>query len=352
MGNQLKFAAAIALLLAIITIPGHTFAAKIEAPQSTNAILQRLDALEKRSARLEKLEAENAALRDRVRRLELPKAEFQNGSSSTVSPVAHVAPPTSIQPLTKQATPRTTYAMATTADNTPSNWTGVYWGASIGGALTQSRLQSQQSQIDPGLTGNMSSLDSSGSGGLGATVDLFAGYNTKIGQDFLVGLQVEGSLSNIDFSSKGTKLSTFFVGGVPFATSTTNIQPHVYARWMTSILARGGWFTTPSTMIYGIGGWTLASFEYHNATDNLTYQPGETFLSNGITGGVGIEKKMDPNWSVRAEYRYTHFMSTTVDSRVSSVFNGTPTIYSMQTTFENNMHALLFGIAYLPSVGQ
>jgi opacity protein-like surface antigen len=31
------------------------------------------------------------------------------------------------------------------------------------------------------------------------------------------------------------------------------------------------------------------------------------FGSNGVTVGGGLEKKLSPKWSLRAEYRYTHF---------------------------------------------
>jgi opacity protein-like surface antigen len=44
----------------------------------------------------------------------------------------------------------------------------------------------------------------------------------------------------------------------------------------------------------------------------LFFQPEEQFWANGATFGGGLEKKVDENWTVRAEYRYTNFADTEI----------------------------------------
>lgn len=66
---------------------------------------------------------------------------------------------------------------------------------------------------------------------------------------------------------------------------------------MASALLRAGVLVTDQTLIYGIGGWTLAQFEARNVTDNAFFQPEESFLASGWTAGAGIERKLGTNWS-------------------------------------------------------
>src|SRR4051812_9680586 len=120
---------AILLLFATSAPPCSVHAATPDPAQSTEAILQRLDALEKRSARLEKLETENAVLRQRVRNLErsgrtLPASD---PLTSNVPPaLASAAGPVN-EPSTERHSP-----------GERGGWRGGYWGASFGAARTRS----------------------------------------------------------------------------------------------------------------------------------------------------------------------------------------------------------------------
>jgi opacity protein-like surface antigen len=111
-----------------------------------------------------------------------------------------------------------------------------------------------------------------------------------------------------------------------------------------SALARVGGLMDPSTLVYAIGGLTVAQFDYQNLTDNLFYQPGDRFWASGLSVGGGLERKIDQNWSVRAEYRYTHFRDVNVSnnffwpSSSSGAVNLTQA-NAIQTRFENQMHS-------------
>lgn len=70
---------------------------------------------------------------------------------------------------------------------------------------------------------------------------------------------------------------------------------------MASALARVGFLADPDTLLYAIGGWTGAQFEYNDLTDNPFFEPNETFWANGGSVGAGIERKWGQSWSLRAE---------------------------------------------------
>jgi outer membrane immunogenic protein len=115
-------------------------------------------------------------------------------------------------------------------------------------------------------------------------------------------------------------------------------------------LLRAGVLLNEQTLVYGTGGWTIAQFEVRNVTENPFFQPVETFLANGWTAGVGIERKLDSNWSIRAEYRYTKFGTTTVSDHYSfqglSGGAGNSQTDQRQTQFDQSMQAGRIGVAY------
>ena len=117
---------------------------------------------------------------------------------------------------------------------------------------------------------------------------------------------------------------------------------------MVSALARAGWLVTPTTLTYGLAGWTGAQFDYQNLTDNLFFQPKDGFWANGITVGGGLEQKLDTNWSIRAEYRYTNFADADVSNNFfwSSNFPSTQTD-TIKTKFDDQMQMVRVGVSYL-----
>jgi len=156
----------------------------------------------------------------------------------------------------------------------------------------------------------------------------------------------------LSFNSKGTKSYTYFDGnGLNGQTASGDFNPHVHARWMISVLARGGLLLNADTLGYVIGGWTGAMFDYVNVTENPFYQPDERFWANGVTVGGGVERKLGGSWSIKGEYRYTHFPEVTVANNFSWSSSG-PNFVSnqtnvMRTRFENDLHSMRIGVSYL-----
>jgi outer membrane immunogenic protein len=175
-------------------------------------------------------------------------------------------------------------------------------------------------------------------------MDLFLGVNRQIGRRLVAGIQLEGSLSALDFISIGPNTYTNSDGSSGSFPAISNGE----AEWMASILARGGWLLNPSTLLYGLAGLTYANIDVsEHFLSNLEEQNFENF---GISVGGGIEKKLGPDWSIRGEYRYTNFMDERTNSAGTSTFtsgaNTSNTIFSATTKYQDrDMHIGRIGIA-------
>jgi outer membrane immunogenic protein len=195
-------------------------------------------------------------------------------------------------------------------------WTGPYIGAQAG---------YEWGTTDPILTtlagafvANVPSYNDSGFVG-GA----HAGYNYQINQ---IVLGIEGDIEGSSFSGTG---SSFATAPSTFSYLSTRIP------LQGSLRGRIG-YAWDRVLVYATGGLALADihtvFGSPGTAGFFTGFPGvapifvpptpagtDSFWSvrTGWTAGGGIEYAIDPNWSVRAEYRYTdygHFYDTLVNT--------------------------------------
>lgn len=299
----------------------------------TDKILEKLSVLEARVATLEaknlEYKRELEATRAARARMELPKDVR----------TANAAVP--LQPGTVRS-----------REDHPgieTGWTGIFWGASAGGARTRSSTTSaeQATIASPGLLSGYDTSDRSGpTSNAGGFIDLFAGGHLQVSR-FVLGGQVEATASDLNFSSSGARSYSYFdQNGPTGATATGNYRPQLTSRWMTSALLRAGVLLDDDTLLYGLGGWTLAQFEARNVTDNPFYQPNETFWASGPSRGVGIERKLYSNWRVRAEYRYTKFDAAHTQDQFGFVPGTSSQGYSRSTQFDQSMQSGRIGFAY------
>jgi opacity protein-like surface antigen len=184
----------------------------------------------------------------------------------------------------------------------------------------------------------------------GGVIDVFAGWNFQVSSRFLVGAQFEATVADLNFNSAGMRTYRYFDASGPTGQSAvSDFRPQVSSRWMTSALLRAGVLVDDRTLLYGIGGWTLAQFQARNLADNSFYQLDESFVASGWTAGGGIERKLDSNWSIRAEYRYTNFGSHSsgdqFDFQFGAPINATQH-YERQAQFDQSMQVGRIGIAY------
>jgi outer membrane immunogenic protein len=296
------------------------------------------------------------ALEARIRALETKNKEYrQEAGEARLQARAANEKLKLVSASTSQ--PRNSFALASSEPNdTSAIWSGAYWGAAAGGGITRSRVTANEQYISnfptngyPYNINGSNMADSSGPGHRGgALIDVFAGWNFQPSRSFVVGGQLEATVSDLNFNSAGTRMYNYFTAAGPTGeTAVENFRPQVSTNWMASALLRAGFLVDDKTLIYGIGGLTLAQFQTRNLADNSFFQTEESFVATGWTAGAGIERKLDANWSVRGEYRYTRFGSHGSNDQFNFVgsFPSSQT-YQRNAQFDQSMQVGRIGIAY------
>jgi opacity protein-like surface antigen len=246
-----------------------------------------------------------------------------------------------------QLPPSESYAMATKAPLPAAvpTWGGFYAGASFGltsqGAHREEIEPFASTTISVGGTqtntvSNSDIFTSSLSGrSPGAMANLFLGYNYMLPSNFLVGGQIEGSVSNMRtrltgaFSDPSQMTQTVTdSGAIIFQNTRTgqdtgNATGHLDNRWAMAALVRGGFVVDPKDLAYLVGGLSYGRFEFANSD--------ETFGAFGGTIGAGWERKITPSWTLKAEYRYTRFQDRTLSANFVSSSSATNTNGGTQT---------------------
>ena len=309
-----------------------------KADSSADRILEKMAALEARVAALESKNREYKRDADEAR----TQAKL---ATEKLSKLSGAVPNNVASAMAYKAGPNDHPALV--------SWTGVYWGASAGGAATRSKVISAERNLQAfsnTVTGYDILGNSSASNGFGGLIDLFAGWNIQISRA-VVGAQIEATASDLNLSSSGSKTNTYFNAAGPIGlTAAGDFRPQVASRSMASALLRAGVLLDDNTLAYGLGGWTGSQFETRNVTDSPFNQPVETFWANGWTAGGGIERKLDSSWSVRAEYRYTDFGTSRTNDHFLFTAGPPPSAQTQtsdrQTSYSQSMQSGRIGFAY------
>ena len=248
--DRVSLAVAGACLLAAVASPGGAQAATMDE------VVARLNAVEK----------ENATLRDRVKRLEAPKAAKLQS--------APAAAPQSV------AAPEQAYASAVyKAPMYPAafNWTGCYVGGQGGAGI-----------INDSYTGR---------NGFGGLIGGQAGCNYQI-ERFVIGVEGEWWWSGISNENK-----------VPGFTTTTKNN------WDADISLRLGLTLADRILSYAKAGAVWGGFNYSTSPAGATTEGSATLA--GLLIGGGVEYAFTDHWTGRVEYT-SDFMRGNVN-----VFGGT-----------------------------
>jgi len=257
--------AAVLFTIASVLVPGSVSA------QSNDVILQRLDALEKGNDALAK---ENAALRDRVRRLEAKNTAVLHAAPAVPSPST------------------ATYAMVTkgpvaSAPVSPFNWTGFYVGAHGGFARGQT------------IGTNIGVDEHSGFGGIQM------GLNYQFLDHWVLGLEQDASFGNITGSSP-------IVGAI--GTGTLKIDAFGTFR------ERVG-YAWDRVMFYETAGFAWAHANVNSVRTSPSPESLEdNRLMTGFAAGGGIEVAATSNVTVKAEYLYLDFGAKNFQSGTDQPF--------------------------------
>lgn len=296
------------------------------------------------------------ALEKRVEALEQKNSEYRKDAADARLE-AKLANEKLKSVLTTPPSARNSYAMATEPRELSSGWSGAYFGASAGGARTRSNVTATEQYVSnfagnpfPFNTNGSNLTDASGPGHRGGgMIDIFAGWNLQTSR-VLLGGQLEATVADLNFDSAGMRTYRYFDASGPTGQiAVSDFRPQVSSRWMASALLRAGILVDDKTLLYGIGGWTLAQFQVRNFADNSFYQIDDSFVAGGWTAGAGLERKLDSNWSIRAEYRYTNFGNHSSGGQFNfqSVAPASGTQhYERQAQFDQTMQVGRIGIAY------
>ena len=253
-------------------------------------------------------------------------------------------------------------------------WSGTYYGVHFGagsGKVTQSVVInnnhssfSNSNSTNYNIT-NSSIYNTTGSNNIngdftGSQADLFLGYNIHSQQSkYVFGGQLEGTLfSDLTITTQGvtnivtnvtSTATTTLSGDTTFANSTRSeamkmsVNYHDSLTSIVSLLGRVGFLAKDNTLVYGLVGPAEGRFD-------------DTFSSQwqtGLRAGMGVEHKLNKNWSILAEYRFTHFNikrnSSTISPNLSAqVGNSNLDDYQSLTSFNTsfNYNAGQFGIVY------
>jgi outer membrane immunogenic protein len=173
------------------------------------------------------------------------------------------------------------------------NWSGIYIGANGGYAFGTSSWSDPGTAIPAGLglpAGAISTANFSPNGWLaGGTI----GGNYQFWGGAVLGLEGDFDWTNIN----GTTTNA------PCAFSGCETK----ADWLSTVRGRAGW-AIDRVLLYGTGGAAFAPVQAGFNGGGPGFSSSTEF---GWTAGAGLEFAFAPNWTVKAEYLYVDFGTST-----------------------------------------
>jgi len=206
------------------------------------------------------------------------------------------------------------------------NWSGFYAGAHVGGVWGRSVVRDNaRDGVDPGPF----SYAPSGAFGGGT-----GGYNWQI-QKLVLG--IEADLGYMDLSGSG------IIGSSHAAShQDLTLDGGLYG----DVTGRAGILVSPTTLLYGKGGFAFYDGEAKQATTNPGYAPTGTDTFTGWTAGGGIEHFITPNLSLKVEYLHFDFGSQEGYQTALVADPPTPAGYKFRNWTDLTADSVKAGIAY------
>jgi len=262
------------------------------------------------TAKLDAIAKEEAALRQRVRRLELAN---QPTAAVAVAPPAY-------------------------------NWTGFYIGGDLGGAW----ISNTGTGIPPtfGFIPIAFNPITAEAGGTGSLIGGFhAGFDYQFASSWVAGIEGDWSWgrTKASFTQLWVDVPPAVTPPGAFTTMSSTLQ------WVSSVRARFGYLVEPTVMAYATGGVARAEFDYAATNSNaepLTLYTAPVAFSSfqlGFTVGGGFEWAVTGNWLVRAEYLYYRFGGAPNIVVPAAGFPAFPSTYAWSGT---NVNVARAGLSY------
>jgi outer membrane immunogenic protein len=229
----------------------------------------------------------------------------------------------------------------------PPTWTGLYWGVNVGWVgSSQYNITNTGTDTGPaGLGAALAfgaiprSIPVSHSGFIGGGQ---IGYNWQFDPAWVAGIEA-------DFQGTTAKGSA---GSVFVHAALTTVYSYELDD-LGTVRARLGWLSSPNLLWYGTGGLAYGQTKLASAAQCPTAVPpcftesttatSSTHTSVGWTLGAGVEWKLTPVWSVKAEYLYAELGS----QNNTIVYTYGPFTSSLTSTVQREKDNIVrFGVNY------
>lgn len=239
----------------------------------------------------------------------------------------------------------------------PPTWTGLYWGVNVGW-IGASEYNITNTGTDTGPAGLGSALALGFiPGTIGVSHNGFIGggqigYNWQIDPSWVWGVEVDFQGT----TAKGSNGSVSLVAS-PLVPIMGNTITTVYAYELDDLgtaRARLGWLSSPNLLWYGTAGLAYGqtklstSVQCPNAVFPCFAQSSTATWSNhnlvGWTAGAGVEWKLTPVWSIKAEYLFAELGNS---QHNTIVYTYAPFTSSLTSTVQREQDNIVrFGVNY------
>lgn len=198
-------------------------------------------------------------------------------------------------------------AIAESVSTSSSTWDGLYIGIDAGASKGNAEPTVNAKEAGYFITTDPGQTDPEASHDMDATnfiSSLFLGLNHQIG-NIVIGLEADVSLDNYN-----EKYSSGDITYLTQPTATFSVSTKVESNWAFSVRPRFG-YAFKKSLLYISGGPSIRKFDY-DFTFSDTFGPEYAHINSskwkiGWIAGVGYERKMRGNWSLRAEYFYSSY---------------------------------------------
>lgn len=215
-----------------------------------------------------------------------------------------------------------------------TSWTGFYAGINGGGAWGASN-ELIFLDGDPAIMGDAGRFHAGGGFGGGQV-----GYNWQ-------GVWHPRLVLGVEADVQGADISDHFVRGVSYY-GTTVFDGKQDVGFFGTVRGRIG-YTFDNVLVYGTGGFAYGGVNtrFHLTGGDFTNDLSINAIGTGFAAGGGVEYKLAPEWSLKAEYQF-------IDLGEQSLVHAASDQASDRTKVDNNFNTVraginyFFGPAYMP----
>ena len=219
-------------------------------------------------------------------------------------------------------------ASAPTAPAVAANWQGFYLGANAGGGL----LDADAMEMDCFLCADMTSHVAS------AVLGAQGGYNWQWGATVL-GLEADLDWASVN-SSRDFALT--------FAPTTGTLQQKMDG--VASLRGRAG-LAVDNALLYVTAGPAIGHFKENLFFAGTPIAYPTDGWQPGLAAGAGVAYKLDPHWSLRAEYLHLAFADKILNCGANFMFGSRNCLLS-RMQYANSAEVARVGIDYLFDAGK